>query len=142
MVTQFFVTVTGAKQGDFKGESTQKSHEGKIQGVAFSYGVLSPRDGTSGLPTGKRQHQPVVFSKEWGASSPQFYQAIYTNESLPTVLFEFFVANISGAQVLQPHGEADERIDLRGPGDTARQSTDRFCRSARLAGDLVHLPED
>ena len=100
MVTQFFVTVTGAKQGDFKGESTQKSHEGKIQGVAFSYGVLSPRDATSGLPTGKRQHQPGVFSKEWGSSSPQFYQAIYTNESLPTVLFEFVVANISGAQVL------------------------------------------
>ena len=100
MVTQFFVTVTGAKQGNFKGESTQKGHEGKIQGVAFSYGVLSPRDGISGLPTGKRQHQPVVFSKEWGASSPQFYQAIYTNESLPTVLFEFFVTNISGAQVL------------------------------------------
>ena len=100
MVTQFFVTVTGAKQGDFKGESTQKGREGKIQGVAYSCGVLSPRDGTSGLPTGKRQHQPVVFRKEWGASSPQFYQAIYTNESLPTVLFEFFVTNVAGVQIL------------------------------------------
>ena len=70
MATQFFVTVTGARQGPFKGESTQKGREGKIPGVAFSYGVLSPRDPTSGLPTGKRQHQPVVFSKEW-ASHPR-----------------------------------------------------------------------
>jgi type VI secretion system secreted protein Hcp len=100
MPTQFFVTVTGAKQGAFKGESTQKGREGKIPGVAFSYGVLSPRDPTSGLPTGKRQHQPVVFSKEWGISSPQFYEAIYTNESLPTVLFEFFVAGPTGVIAL------------------------------------------
>ena len=100
MATQFFVTVTGAKQGPFKGESAQKGREGKIPGVAFSYGVLSPRDPTSGLPTGKRQQQPVVFSKEWGISSPQFYEAIYNNENLPTVLFEFFVAGPTGVTTL------------------------------------------
>jgi type VI secretion system secreted protein Hcp len=100
MPTQFFATVTGARQGAFKGESTQKGREGKIPGVAFSYGVLSPRDLTSGLPTGRRQHQPVVFSKLWGASSPQFYEAIYTNEALTTVLFEFFVTNAAGVEVL------------------------------------------
>ena len=100
MATQFFVTVTGKTQGAFKGESTQKGREGKIQGVAFSYGVISPRDPASSLPTGKRQHQPVVFSKEWGASSPQFYQAIYTNEVLTTVLFEFFVQKTTNILVL------------------------------------------
>ena len=36
----------------------------------------------------------------------------------------------------------DQRIDLRSPGDTARQSTRRFRRSARLAGDHVYLPKD
>jgi type VI secretion system secreted protein Hcp len=100
MPTQFLVTVAGAKQGAFKGESAQKGNEGKIPGVALSYGVLSPRDPTSGLPTGMRQHQPVVFSKEWGVSSPQFYQAIYTNEALPTVLFEFFITARNGLQTL------------------------------------------
>src|SRR5258707_6486670 len=100
MATLSFVTVTAAKQGPFEGESTQKGHEGKIPGVAFNYAVLSPRDETSGLPTGKRQHLPVVFSKVWGASSPQFYQAIFTNENLTTVLFEFFVQNPAGVQVL------------------------------------------
>lgn len=100
MALQFFATVTGAKQGAFKGESTQKGREGKIPGVAFSYGVASPRDGTSGQATGKRQHRPVVFTKEWGASSPQFYTAAYTNEVLSSVLFEFYYASPTGTQIV------------------------------------------
>jgi type VI secretion system secreted protein Hcp len=32
--------------------------------------VLTPRDSGSGMPTGKRQHKPVTFVKEWGAASP------------------------------------------------------------------------
>jgi len=100
MATQFYATVTGAKQGAFKGETTQKGREGKIPGVAFSYGVLSPHAVSSGAgqATGKRQHQPVVFTKEWGASSPQFYQAAFTNETLTSVLFEFFTTSRDGTQ--------------------------------------------
>lgn len=33
--------------------------------------VLTPRDSASGMPTGKRQHSPVTFVKEWGPASPQ-----------------------------------------------------------------------
>ncbi|WP_035358988.1 type VI secretion system tube protein TssD [Edaphobacter aggregans] len=100
MPTQIFATVTGAKQGAFKGESPQKGREGKIAGVAFAYGVAVPRDAASGQVTGKRQHNPVVFTKEWGASSPQFYAAAYTNEVLPTVLFEFYSTSPTGTQVV------------------------------------------
>jgi len=100
MATQFYATVTGAKQGAFKGETTQKGREGKILGVAFSYGVLSPHAVSpgAGQATGKRQHQPIVFTKEWGASSPQFYQAAFTNETLTSVLFEFFTTSRDGTQ--------------------------------------------
>jgi type VI secretion system secreted protein Hcp len=102
MATQFYATVTGAKQGAFKGETTQKGREDKIAGVAFSYGVLSPHALSSGAgqATGKRQHQPVLFTKEWAASSPQFYQAAFTNEVLTSVLFEFFVTSRDGTQQL------------------------------------------
>lgn len=100
MAPQFFATVTGAKQGAFKGESTQKGREGKIPGVGFSYGVAIPRDATSGQATGKRMHRPVVFTKEWGASSPQFYAAAFTNELLPSVVFEFYATASNGIQVL------------------------------------------
>jgi type VI secretion system secreted protein Hcp len=100
MALQFFATVTGAKQGAFKGESTQKGREGKTPGVALTYGVASPRDVTSGQASGKRQQHPVVFTKEWGASSPQFYTAAYTNEILSSVLLEFYSTSPTGVQVV------------------------------------------
>jgi type VI secretion system secreted protein Hcp len=77
MATMFYATVTGAKQGAFKDESPSADFKGKIPGVDFSYGVESPREPATGLPTGKRQHHPVIFTKLWGASSPQFYDAAF-----------------------------------------------------------------
>jgi type VI secretion system secreted protein Hcp len=100
MAVKIYASFKGVKQGDFKGESTQKSHEGTIPGVAFSYGVIVPRDTTTGQASGKRQHQPVVFTKEWGASSPQFYTAAYTNEVLSAVAFNFYITGPTGIQQL------------------------------------------
>ena len=98
MAVQIFATVTGAKQGAFKGETTQKGRENMIPVVAFDYGVTSPHDVATGQAAGKRQEQPVVFTKEWGASSPQFFAAAYTNEGLTSVVFDFFVTNLVGVQ--------------------------------------------
>ncbi|HMF65264.1 MAG TPA: type VI secretion system tube protein TssD [Edaphobacter sp.] len=130
MATQFYATVTGAKQGAFKGETTQKGREGKILGVAFSYGVLSPHAVSSGAgqATGKRQHQPVVFTKEWGASSPQFYQAAFTNETLTSVLFEFIVTNRDGTQ------QVDHTIKLTNASIIAVRQT---LPDSQPAGSLV-----
>lgn len=33
--------------------------------------LVAPRDSASGMPTGKRQHKPITFVKEWGPASPQ-----------------------------------------------------------------------
>ena len=41
-----------------------------------------------------------MFTKEWGASSPQFFTAAYTNEVLTSVVFDFFVTNLVGVQHL------------------------------------------
>ena len=98
MPIKIFATFTGAKQGAFKGESTQKGFEHKIPGVGLAFGVLVPHDAASGQVSGKRQHQPIVFTKEWGASSPQFYAAAYTNEVLTSVLFEVYKTSPSGIQ--------------------------------------------
>ena len=35
------------------------------------YQVKGPRDAGSGMATGKRQHKPVTFVKEWGPATPQ-----------------------------------------------------------------------
>jgi hypothetical protein len=37
-------------------------------------GIVSPRDSASGLPTGKRQHKPIVITKELDKSSPLLFQ--------------------------------------------------------------------
>jgi type VI secretion system secreted protein Hcp len=67
----FYVTIEGTKQ-KFVGESTGERAANKIAGISFSYEVSSPRDLATGQASGKRQHTPVVFTKEWGASSLRF----------------------------------------------------------------------
>ena len=98
MAYQFYVTIIGAKQGQFKGEGTGKSHKGKIPAVGFLYEVKSPRDIATGQASGKRQHNPVRITKEWGASSPQIFQALVTNEVLKSVLCEFVRADPKGQE--------------------------------------------
>lgn len=100
MAVQIYATVTGAKQGAFKGETTQKGRENMIPLVAYTYGVISPYDAATGQATGKRQHEPVVITKEWGASSPQFFTAVYNNEILTTVTLSFFTITAQGVQQL------------------------------------------
>jgi type VI secretion system secreted protein Hcp len=90
MAYQFHVTIEGAKQGKFKGD--------KITGLGFSYEVQSPRDQATGQASGKRQHKPIVLTKEWGASTPQIFQALVTNEVLKSVLFEFFHTTTEGVE--------------------------------------------
>jgi type VI secretion system secreted protein Hcp len=97
MAEHFYATVVGAKQGTFKGEGTTPMSKGKIPGVDFVYGVDIPHD-PSGHPAGRHQHLPVVFTKEWGASSPQFYAAAFTNENLTSVLFEFIATAPDGKE--------------------------------------------
>jgi type VI secretion system secreted protein Hcp len=86
-----YVSAKGARLGQFKGElpSPPKGFENKIPGSKFHYEVISPRDPATGLPMGKRQHRPVTITKEWGAASPQFFQALISNETLTEVIIDF-----------------------------------------------------
>ncbi len=82
---RFYVTIEGAKQGQFKGEGSRN----KIEGLKLFYEVSSPHDPATGQASGKRQHKAVTITKEWGAATPQLFQALVTNEALKSVLFEF-----------------------------------------------------
>jgi type VI secretion system secreted protein Hcp len=77
----FSMTIQGQRQGVFPGNKG-----GTIGGLRFSYLLKSPRDPASGLPTGKRMHTPVVFTKTLGTASPQIFSALSTNENLPSVV--------------------------------------------------------
>ena len=50
------------------------------------------------MAAGKRMHSPVIFTKQWGAASPQLFQAAVTNEVLKSVLFEFLATDKAGKE--------------------------------------------
>jgi type VI secretion system secreted protein Hcp len=115
MTYQVYATVTGAKQGVFKGSSTQKGREGKIRVASVNYGVSIPHDASSVLATGRRMQQPVSFSLEWDSSSTQFFSAAFANETLTSVLFEYFGTNSKGIEAL------DHTVKLTNASMTAVQ---------------------
>ena len=110
MAYEFYISIEGQKQGKFKGESGRgaPSEEGtdndrslgsdKIAGVRFVSETSSPRDVATGHASGKRTHKPILITKEWGAASPQLFQALVTNENLKSVLFEFVKTNAKGEE--------------------------------------------
>ena len=73
------ITITGQITGVFP----------VIYAHGFSYAVVSPRDAASGLPTGKRQHNPIKFTKLINNVSPLLFQAIVHNENLNSVVIQF-----------------------------------------------------
>jgi type VI secretion system secreted protein Hcp len=96
-----YLTVVGHTQGAFKGDGLRaKGHELQMQALTFDYSIVSPRDIATGQASGRRQHKPVVISKEWGPSMPQFLQAIATNEQLTKVTMEFWDTDPRGFQRL------------------------------------------
>jgi type VI secretion system secreted protein Hcp len=96
-----YVKVVGKKQGTFKGDGLlTKGHTDQMLASAFDYGLVSPRDIATGQASGKRQHKPVVITKEWGPSMPQFLQAVATNEQLTKVTMEFWDTGRTGVQRL------------------------------------------
>ena len=78
-----FMQIQGAP-----GSSTDATHPGWIQLLSFNLGVQSPRDPQSGLPTGKRQHEPIVVTKAVDKSSPILLQASSTRRVIPQVVIE------------------------------------------------------
>ena len=98
MAHEFYISIKGARQGAFKGNADvgAKRAKGKIGGVKFSMETTSPRDVATGQASGKRTHKPIVITKEWDAAWPQIYNALVTNETLKTVLFEFIKADAAG----------------------------------------------
>jgi len=127
--------VVGKKQGTFKGDGlTLNAHLDQMLASAFDYGLVSPRDLATGQASGKRQHKPVVITKEWGPSMPQFLETAATNEQLTKVTMEFWDTDNRGVQ----------RVHFVVTLTKASVSEVR----QRLANDLLtedlslHLPED
>jgi type VI secretion system secreted protein Hcp len=70
------LAIHGQKQLDFP----------PIDLTGVSHEIISPRDAGSGLPTGKRQHQPITITKQFDKTSPLLLKALVSNENLTSVL--------------------------------------------------------
>jgi type VI secretion system secreted protein Hcp len=126
---RLYARITGQKQGSFTGDVTTKGHEGWLLGGGFDYEVSSPHDPVSGQPTGRRQHRPITLTKAWTAASIQLFQALVTNETLTSVVFEFpGVApdgveqiaqriTLTNAAVIDIHRVSDESLGTHPPYD-------------------------
>jgi type VI secretion system secreted protein Hcp len=88
-----FMKIKGAKQGVFKGDvlKDDKGIEKDSMGVySFEYGIESPRDAATGMPSGKRQHHPVTIVKRAGPSTINLLTAVSTNEVISTATLSFY----------------------------------------------------
>jgi type VI secretion system secreted protein Hcp len=56
-----------------------------ILGIQFA----TIHDQHTGQASGKRQHKPILITKEWGANSPQLFGHLYSNDVLDEVDIEF-----------------------------------------------------
>jgi type VI secretion system secreted protein Hcp len=89
MAFQYYVSVKGTKQGQFKGESKPADGKDKwIPVIGFDMNAEVPTDSTAGAATGKRQHKPIHIIKEAGPADPQIFQTLCNNEVLSEVAIE------------------------------------------------------
>ena len=91
---KIYMTIQG-HLGNIEGSSTDSGHEGEIEVDSYSHDIVSPRDSATGQATGKRQHSPVVITKDIDKSTPLLFRAITTNENLSDVTLNFYRPNSS-----------------------------------------------
>ena len=97
MALNAYLRLVGEKSGEIEGSVTQKGREGKILVIAFTHEVTSPRDTTTGLATGRRQHGPLVITKEVDRATPPLHAAQASNESFKAWELELWTPRLVGA---------------------------------------------
>jgi type VI secretion system secreted protein Hcp len=83
---------------DIKGSVDVHSRQGSIEVIEFVHGMTTPTDNSTGKLTGTRIHSPLVFVKEFDASSPYLYKAASTGQTLKTAEFKFYKINNAGQE--------------------------------------------
>jgi type VI secretion system secreted protein Hcp len=76
-----------------KGESKDDQHKDSIEIQDFSFSVESPRDASSGMATGRRQHKAIVIRKVVDSASPLLMQACASGKHFPIAVLEEVSSN-------------------------------------------------
>ena len=100
---EIFCTVVGAKQGTFQGDRIGGRAASQIPVLSLTEEITRPFDAATGLAAGMRTHKPLTIVKELDASSPQFFLATVTGETLRSVTCTFYRAFRSGTGSGETH---------------------------------------
>jgi len=86
-----------ANQKEILGESSQHSNDRKdsIECLSYSHEIITAREATSGLASGRRQYEPLRITKRIDASSPLLIKAMTENQRIDAE-FRFFRPNRMG----------------------------------------------
>ena len=98
MALNAYLTLTGETQGKVNGSVTQAGREDSIMVFDVRHAIATPRDAASGLPTGKRQHQPLQITKEIDESSPILYNILTNSENITEWRLDFWRPSRSGKE--------------------------------------------
>lgn len=90
MALNAYLKLVGTQQGEIRGGVIQKGREGRVMVIAVDHEIISPRDAASGLATGRRNHRPLVITKELDQSSPLLWKALASNEEFSSFELQFF----------------------------------------------------
>lgn len=102
------LTARGETQGDINGSRP----DDRMDVVSYSWGVTSPRDAASGLPTGKRQHKPLTITKPIDRASPLLFYALANNERLPEVVLRLDAPGDEGYwKITLTNASVSERLE-------------------------------
>ena len=130
MALNAYLRLTGETQGEIKGSVMQAGREDSIMVVGCSHEIDSPRDAASGLPTGKRQHKPLVIIKEIDKSTPLLMNALVNNENISELTLEFWQPSRSGKEV---HYFTIELVNASISGIRQEMLDNRYPENMRLA---------
>jgi type VI secretion system Hcp family effector len=79
-----YVTIHSKLHGPFQGNNKH----GSTICQGFDQGVEAPLDIATGHTSGKRQHNPIKITKEWGGATPLLFQAHWTDEVFDSVVIQ------------------------------------------------------
>ncbi len=93
-----YALIKGKNQGEIKGSSKVRGHEGRILVQAVDHVIEIPRNPQSGLTTGKRVHGPMRLTKEVDQSSPKLFQALTSGEQMEEVSLAYIRITDQGTE--------------------------------------------
>jgi type VI secretion system secreted protein Hcp len=90
MPSHLYLSVESTKFGKIAGSCVQEGHKDEMLVFAFSHEVTIPRDIATGQPSGKRQHKPLVITKELDQASPLLSQACVDGDRIKNAKLKFY----------------------------------------------------